>query len=100
MFDLKILAMQKNDYSAMAQNELALQLYQLGMFNPQMAGQALMCLDMMEFEGKDALVRRITENLQKDRKLYEYMDLSMNLASEPELKETIARDMAEWEANL
>ena len=100
VFDLKILAMQKNDYSAMAQNELALQLYQLGMFNPRMADQALMCLDMMEFEGKDVLVRRITENVRKDAKLYEYMDLSMNLAREPELKETIARDMAELEVNL
>ena len=84
----------------MAQNELALQLYQLGMFNPRMADQALMCLDMMEFEGKDVLVRRITENVRKDAKLYEYMDLSMNLAREPELKETIARDMAELEVNL
>ena len=100
VFDLRIMAQQKNDYSAMAQNELALQLYQLGMFQPQMAGQALMCLDMMDFEGKDALVRKISENVRKDQKLMEYMDLAMNLAREPELKEAIAKDAAALEGIL
>ena len=100
VFDIRIAAQQKNAYSSMAQNELALQLYQLGIFQPQMAQQALMCLDMMEFEGKEALVRKITENRDRDALLAEYMDLSMHLAQEPVLKETIARDMAALGAGL
>ena len=93
IFDIRIEAMQKNDYSSMAQNELALQLYQLGMFQPQMAQQALLCLDMMDFEGKTALVRKISENVQRDQKLLEYMDLARNLSQEPELQAVIEEDL-------
>jgi hypothetical protein len=41
---------------------LALQLYQLGIFNPQMADSAVMLLDMMDFKGKDELVQKIQRN--------------------------------------
>ncbi len=94
VFDLRIISQQRNDYSAMAQNELAIHLYQLGMFQPAMAPQALMCLDMMDFEGKENLVRKISENMERDRKLSEYMELALNLSQEPALKQTILEDMA------
>ena len=45
----------------MTQNETAVNLYQLGFFNPEMAGQALIALGMMSFEGKDEIVRKISE---------------------------------------
>ena len=62
VFDIRILAQKKNPYTAMAQNELALQLYQLGMFQPAMAQQAILCLEMMDFEGKDGLIQKIAAN--------------------------------------
>jgi hypothetical protein len=46
----------------MSQNELALQFYQLGFFNPQMADQSLACLSMMDFDRKDAIMQKIAEN--------------------------------------
>ena len=41
---------------------MALQFYQLGFFNPQMADQSLACLDMMDFDRKDTVMRKISEN--------------------------------------
>ena len=44
------------------QKELAKELYNLGFFNPEMADQAIMCLEMMSFEGKEQVIERIRSN--------------------------------------
>ena len=46
----------------MAQNDLALQFYNAGFFNPQMADQALACLDMMDFDRKEFIMQKISQN--------------------------------------
>jgi hypothetical protein len=46
----------------MAQNEMALQFFGRGFFNPQLADQALACLDMMDFERKQFVVQKISQN--------------------------------------
>ena len=46
----------------MSQNELALQFYGAGFFNPQMADQALACLDMMDFDRKQFIIQKIQQN--------------------------------------
>ena len=61
-FDIKISAEKKNPYSTLAENERALSLYSAGFFNPQMAEQANIALDMMTFEGKDAVREKIMNN--------------------------------------
>lgn len=62
LFDLKVTAQKATEYSKMAQNELALQLYQLGMFAPNNADPALATLDMMDFDGKDGVMQRVQQN--------------------------------------
>ena len=62
VFDIKIRAAKQTAYSRMAQNELAKELYGMGMFAPQNADSALMVLDMMSFEGKDAIEEKIRQN--------------------------------------
>jgi hypothetical protein len=62
MFDIEITAQKKSPYSRMSQNELALQFYGAGFFNPQMADQALACLEMMDFDRKDFIAQRIAQN--------------------------------------
>ena len=62
MFDLEITAQKQSPYSKMAQNDLALQFYTAGFFNPQMADQALACLDMMDFDRKQFVMQKIAEN--------------------------------------
>ncbi len=62
VFDLKISAQKATEYSKMAQNELALQLYQLGMFAPNNADPALATLEMMDFDGKEQILQRVQQN--------------------------------------
>ena len=65
VFDIRICAQRKNIFSTVSQNELALQLFKLGFFNPQLADQAAACLQLMEFEGKDRLLRRLSEGAKQ-----------------------------------
>ena len=62
MFDVEIAVQRQSPYSRLSQNELALQLLNVGMFNPQMADQALACLDMMEFDRKALVEQKIAQN--------------------------------------
>lgn len=62
VFDITVTASKKSTYSKMAQNELALQFYGLGFFNPQQADQAITCLEMMDFDGKDKIMQKIQMN--------------------------------------
>ena len=62
LFDIEITAQKQSPYSKMSQNELALQFYQAGFFNPQMADQALACMDMMDFDRKQFVMQKISQN--------------------------------------
>lgn len=61
LFDIEITAAKESPYSRVAQNEMALQFYQAGFFNPQNADAALACLDMMDFDRKQPVMRKIRE---------------------------------------
>lgn len=65
VFDIKIKPQRANPYSRMAQNELANALYAAGFFNPQMADQALIALEIMDFEGKEKIKQLIQEGQQQ-----------------------------------
>ena len=62
VFDIKVNTAKQTAYSRMAQNELAKELYGMGMFAPQNADSALMVLDMMSFEGKEKIVEKVRQN--------------------------------------
>ena len=62
VFDVIVKAQKSNPYSQLAQNETAKELYQLGVFQPDNADQALALLDMMEFEGKTQVEDRVQQN--------------------------------------
>ena len=62
LFDIEVTAQKQSPYSKMSQNELALQFYQAGFFNPHMADQALACLDMMDFDRKEFIMQKIAQN--------------------------------------
>ena len=46
----------------MSQNELALQFFSAGFFNPAIADQALACIDMMDFDRKQFVIQKIAQN--------------------------------------
>ena len=62
LFDIEVTAQKQSPYSKMSQNELALQFYGAGFFNPQMSDQALACLDMMDFDRKHFIMQKIAQN--------------------------------------
>ena len=95
VFDIKVSAQKKNVYTKVAQNELALQFFQLGFFNPQMVDQSLMCLEMMDFDDKDIIMQKIAEMGTMHRKLIQYMQLALSLAqvADPQMADEIAQDV-------
>ena len=95
VFDIKVSAQKKNVYTKVAQNELAIQFFQLGFFNPQMVDQSLMCLEMMDFDDKNIIMQKIADMGTMQQKLLHYMQLALQLATstDPMLAEQIAQDV-------
>ena len=95
VFDIAVSAQKKNVYTKISQNELAVQFFQMGFFNPQMTDQALMCLDMMEFDGKDGIMQKVSQNGTMYQKLLQYMQLALAFAQQydPAAAESIAQDV-------
>lgn len=63
IFDIKVCAEKASPFSKISQNELALQLYGAGMFNPENRAQALLAIGMMDFEGKSALAAKLSSGV-------------------------------------
>lgn len=62
LFDIEVTVQKQSPYSKMSQNEMALQFFGAGFFNPQLADQALACLDMMDFDRKQFVMQKIAQN--------------------------------------
>lgn len=92
VFDVKIEPQTKNRYTKNSQNELALSLYQLGVFNPQLADQSMMLLDMMDFDGKEELQQKVAQNQMLLQQLAMYQQMALQLAQQvdPAMAEQMA----------
>lgn len=64
VFDIKVSAQKSSPFSRISQNELAKELYSLGIFNPENKEQALALLEMMDFDGKQIICDRIANGIQ------------------------------------
>lgn len=95
VFDITVSAQKASEYTSMAQNELALQFFQLGFFNPQMVDQALATLDIMDFEGKDSIIQKIQQNADLQDRLISWQQMALELAGryEPELGDALAQQI-------
>lgn len=62
VFDVQVEAEKSSAYSRLSQNELALSFYNAGFFEPTRMDQAVACLEMMDFNGKQDMMNRIREN--------------------------------------
>lgn len=69
VFDIKVKAQKSSPYAREAQNELALQFFNLGFFNPELSDQVLACIEMMDFEGKE----KVREQVSKNKTMYEQL---------------------------
>lgn len=81
-FDIDVHVQREDAYTRLSQNELAIQLYQMGVFNPQMAPMVLQMMDMMDFKGKDELVQKIQQNGDLASMLSQVLQISVQLAAQ------------------
>ena len=80
LFDLEITTEKNSTYTRLAQNELMLSFFNAGFFNPQMADQAMACLQMMDFEGKEELIRMVGANDQRQQLIAAVMEQMIVMA--------------------
>ena len=94
-FDISIKATKLRSFDRVAHNELALQFYGLGFFDPARAEQALMCIDMMDFPGKDTLRQRIAKQAKMHQAMVKFMQLALALAQkyEPAMAQVIGQEI-------
>lgn len=62
MFDISITAEKSNPFNRAAQNETMKELYSMGLFAPNNAQAALVCLEGMEIEGIDKIKDMVRQN--------------------------------------
>ena len=77
IFDVIPRAQKQNPYSKLSQNEMALQFYNAGFFNPQLADQVLQCIDMMDFDGKE----KVRQGIQQNGTMYQQMQQLTQIAT-------------------
>lgn len=65
IFDVRVSAQKRNAYSRLSQNELAMELYRMGIFENGREEQAMNCLELMDFDGKDRLLRNLSKARQE-----------------------------------
>lgn len=85
VFDVEPHAQRQNPYTVLSQNQLALEFYDRGFFNPQLAEQSLQCIDMMDFEGKEKVRQGIQKNsmmMQQLQQLQQIAQLSAQALAE------------------
>lgn len=63
-FDVCLSVQRSNPFTKEQQNQTILQLWGAGFFNPQAAQTSLIALELMQFDGKEKLVERLSELVQ------------------------------------
>lgn len=82
IFDIKVTAQKQSAFHTVAQNELAISLFNMGVFNPQLADQALMLLEAMSFEGKDQIIEKVKQGQTMFNMIQTLKEASMMMASQ------------------
>jgi hypothetical protein len=96
-YDIEVTTEKQSEYTRMSNNDLMLSFFSAGFFDPRLAPQALACLQQMDFDGKEDMIRIIRANLQEQEQkealgqaLMEYAAVIDELNAD-----RAARDMAE-----
>ena len=92
-FDVKVVPQRKSAYTKMANNDLALEFYGAGFFDPERCDQALACLQMMDFDGRDELIRTIRRN----GTLYDLLQQVLQLSAAAAVKNNDAETLMQMQ---
>ena len=82
VFDIKVVAQKSSPFSTVAQNERAKELFGLGFFNPSIADQALLALDMMQFEGIEKVREKVSQNSMLVKFVQQMAPMLLQMAQE------------------
>ncbi len=61
VFDIQIVPQKQNPYQKIQQNELAKELFSLGMMDPARREEAILAISLMDFNGKEALLAKLSK---------------------------------------
>ena len=94
-FDIDVTSEKANPYKKMEMNELALSFFNARIFDPQMTDQSLACLSMMDFNKKEEIMQRISENGTLSELLLMYQQMALQFATklDPKLGEQVANQI-------
>ena len=94
VFDVEVSTQKMTAYTKLAQNEMALQMYQLGVLDPGNSDKALALLDIMDFDHKDVIEEKVRQNGTMYQMLSMYQQIALQLAvkhGEGEVAEGLAQ---------
>ena len=93
VFDIDVRSERETSYTKLSQNELMIQMYQLGAFNPQNTDQIIMMLDGMDFKGKEEMEDKIRQNGTMLDALSQVGQIALALAqqTDPNLAQQLAQ---------
>ena len=80
-FDIEVTSEKSTSYSRMQQNQLTLELYGAGFFDPNNAPAALAALQVMDFDGQEDMLRMIGENDTRAEKIAALGEYATTLGS-------------------
>ena len=63
LFDIEVTAQKQSPYSRMSQNQMAMEFYNAGLFDPARAAQAEACIQMMDFDRKEQVLNLIRQGI-------------------------------------
>ena len=84
VFDIQVRAAKQTPFSRQAQNDLAVQLFGMGVFNPQMGDQVVPMLEMMDFPGREEVLQKVMQNQQLLQQLQMAAQIAMALTEKYE----------------
>ncbi len=82
VFDIDVSVQKMSAYTKIANNEMALQMYQLGVFEPSNAETSLALLDIMDFDGKHILEERIRLRAGETATAESYRQIAISMAQQ------------------
>ncbi len=73
IFDIKIVPQRKNPFNTISHNQMVMELYAGGAFNPDNADQAVLALQSMIIDNKESIIAGILANQEKNARLYQQL---------------------------
>ena len=73
IFDIRIIPQRKNPFNTISHNQMVMELFSGGAFNPDNADQAILALQNMIMDNKESMIEGIRENQIKNAQLYQQL---------------------------